>query len=998
MSEARTPAGATARSAVTISFAGAERAWAAWIGHLLERRGLHVDHRRWDSPAEVSPRELLRELQLVQGRILIVVSERYLQLGARTPEEWNAALLEVVALDPARFAAVSVTTAPVPEATAVLDPAGLTGIDAEEAERRLLDRLGLPADPMPEPADGEERGPRFPNAMSGVWGGVPRRNTRFTGRDPLLDEVCRLFRVSEPGGGVVTLCGMSGVGKTQLATEYAHRFGSEYDVVWWVNADKRVTCRLLLSELAPSLDLPTDEKYGERLRAVRDSLRRGDPYRRWLLILDGADEPDQIWDLVPTGPGHVLITSQNPEWREHNSNLLDVGVYERGESVAFIRRRVTRLAESEATELAEALEDLPLLLDQTTGWLNDSDLSVQAYMELLEDGIEHDVVKVSADFPVAFQTAWSILLNKLRETLPESVDLLRMCTFFASGSIPVWLLRDMSHDDLPERVARLFNDPLLWNRAIDQLRRYSVVRPEFRDTGSHHPALSGESFYLHRMVHQIVHKDMPEKDRQEFAEVVRQALTEADPRRPMDPQSWPAYAEIVPHLRHADVLSSTDPQVQRLVLNCLRYMYVSGEYEAGIELGERAMDTWRSLLGETHPRIWDLIHHYANVLREAGQYARAEVINRIAVDHLRDERGPHDLEHLRAAKGLAADLGGLGRYDEALLVSQWILLDFRDLLGEHSETLDAQNNLAETLRLLGRYTESLEMNRLTWKARRELLGDRHPRTLYSGFVCATDLRLLGRYAEAETVQAENVREQRIVMGPDNPQTLAAEHNLALCLYRGGDHDRAGELLLRVQERSERVLGETDPLSLRSAASSGFFLREHGDIEQARELGESVLARYESMLGAGHPFVVGCRANHALVLRNVGELDTAHDLMEQALADMTTAVGDKHPWTLGCALNTSALRNLVGDPESAATLSGVTVDRAAETLGTRHPLTLSARIAHAADLRALRDQQQAEKVEREALADFYAVLGKQHVHTVSARCRTRPYWDFEPQII
>ncbi|CQR61920.1 FxSxx-COOH system tetratricopeptide repeat protein [Streptomyces leeuwenhoekii] len=998
----------TARQTVTIHYAGFNRAWAAWVGDRLERRGVRVVHLRWESPAEVPLVDLLRDLRLAEGRILIIVSEWYFQLGPRTHEEWNEALREVVAPDPSRFAAVSVTTATVPSAAAVLAPVDLTNMGAEEAERRLLDRLDLSSAPLVPTASQERRGPRFPASMPDVWGAVPRRNTRFTGREPLFNEAYSTLQRADPGAGVVTFHGMSGVGKTQLAAEYAHRFGSEYDVVWWVNAEKRVTYRRQLAELAPKLGLQTGQEYGERLRAVRDALRRGDPYSRWLLVLDGADEPDQIWDLVPTGPGHVIITSRNPEWGEHNSRLLEVPVYARDESVAFIRRRAPRLTEPDADQLAEALEDLPLLLDQTAGWLNDSDLSVREYIALLEGGIDSDVVKVSADFPLAFQTAWSILLNKLRETVPASVDLLRLCTFFAPGFIPVRLLKEMPADELPEQLAGLLNDPLLWNKAVNQLRTYSVVRLESHEASVDESVSGGESLYLHRMVHQIVHKDMPDSDRREFVEVVRSALAAADPRRPTDPDLWPGYAEIVPHLKYADVLKSTDRQVQRLVFNCLRYMYFSGEYRAGIKLGERALESWRSLLGETHPRIWELIYHYTNLLRAVGDYARTEALSRTAVDYLREERGPHDLEHLRAAAGLAGDLRGLGRYEEALELSQWVLAAYRELLGDQdSRTLNAQNNLAVSLRLLGRYEETLEVERQTMEARRQLLRPRHPWALSSEIAYAVDLRLLGRYAEAESIQRKNVRENRIVMGRDNPQTLRAEHNLAVCRYRLGDRDRTrdhadereepGPLLSSVLERGERVLGETHPLTLIFATSQSCYAREHGDIDQARELSEAIVARYEVMLAAGHPFIAGARANQALILRNVGEREHSHALIEQALSEMTEAVGRDHPWTLGCALNASALRNLVGDVEGAADLTRDTAARAIESLGRTHPLTLSARIAHAADLRALRDRRQAEKVEQEALSDFDATLGNRHPHTVSARARTRPHWDFEPQI-
>ncbi|MEU4654502.1 FxSxx-COOH system tetratricopeptide repeat protein [Streptomyces sp. NPDC023723] len=1011
MSGARKPVGPTERGAakqtVTIHFAGFNRAWAAWIGDRLERRGQRVVYLRWESPADVPLVDLLRDLKLAEGRILIVVSDWYFQLGPRSHEEWNEALREVVGPDPSRFAAVSVTTAPIPSAAAVLGPVALTNMGAEEAERRLLDRLDLPSEPLPEPAALSRRGPRFPASMPDVWGSVPRRNTRFTGREPLFNDAYNLLQNAEPGAGVVTFYGMSGVGKTQLAAEYAHRFGSEYDVVWWVNAEGRVTYRRQLAELAPKLGLQTGQEYGERLRAVRDSLRRGDPYSRWLLILDGADEPDQIWDMVPSGPGHVIITSRNPEWSEHNSQLLEVKVYARDESVAFIRRRAPRLTEPEAHKLAEALEDLPLLLDQTAGWLNDSDMSVERYIGMLEDGVDSHVVRVSADFPLAFQTAWSILLNKLRDTVPESVDLLRLCTFFAPGFIPVRMLRETPADELPEQLVRLFNDPLLWNRAINQLRTYSVVRLESHEMSGDETASSGESLYLHRMVHQIVNNDMPEADRKEFVDVVRRALAAADPRRPTDPDLWPGYAEIAPHLKHADVLKSRDPQVQRLVFNCLRYMYFSGEYRSGVKLAERAMTAWRTLLGEAHPRIWELTYHYTNLLRGSGDYARSESLSRSAVDHLREERGEQDLEHLRAASGLAADLRGLGRYDEALEMSQWVLAAYRELLGEQdSRTLNAQNNLAVSLRLLGWYREALDVDKETMEARRQFLRARHPFTLNSEIQYANDLRLLGRYAEAESVQRANVEQCRIALGRDNQQTLRAEYNLAMSRYRMGERDRRrdrgdgpqepGELLASVLERGERVLGETHPLTLLFATGQSCWAREHGDIDQARELSEAVVARYEVMHAEGHPFIAGARANQALILRNVGERDHSHALIEQALAEMTDAVGERHPWTLGCALNASALRNLMGDVEGAAELSRQTVGRATEWLGRTHPLTLSTRVAHAADLRGLRDGRRAEKVEQEALSDLDATLGSKHSHTVSARSRNRPYWDFEPQ--
>ncbi|MFJ9709219.1 FxSxx-COOH system tetratricopeptide repeat protein [Streptomyces sp. NPDC101234] len=983
------------RVTVTVSFAGFDRAWAAWIGDRLERRGVRVSHVRWDSPAEETLVDLLRGLALAEGRILILVSERYFQLGPRTFEEWNAALREVVAPDPAKFAAVSVTNTQVPAAIAVLAPVDLTNMGADEAERRLLDRLDLPTHGLP--AADDSRGPRFPAAMPAVWGGVPRRNTRFTGRESLLADARRMLQESTPGAGVLTLFGMSGVGKTQLAAEYVYRFGSEYDVVWWVDAESRGTCRRLLAELAPRLGLSTGYEYAERLRAVREALRRGEPYSRWLLILDGADEPDQISDLVPTGPGHLIITSLTPRWAEHGSRLLDVSAYTRDESTAFVRRRAPRLTWAEADQLAEALEDLPLPLDQAAGWLNDSDLSVEEYIALLENGRYQDAVQVSPDFPVAFRTAWSVLLNKLQETVPESVDLLRLCTFFAPGYIPVDLLRGMPRDDLPENLGRLLDDPLLWNKVINQLRQYSVVRLESYEVQFDETPRSGESVYVHRMVHRIVHQDMTADQMRLYGAVVRRALAEADPGRPTDTRTWREYAEIVPHLGDADAVRDKDRKVQALVLNALRYMWFAGEYAEGVQLGREALEVWRELLGEAHPRVWELTNHYTDLLRAEGRFAETESLDRASMEHLHEERGGQDLDYLRAANGLGADLWGQARYAEALELYEWLYPAYRDLLGDQdSRTLNALNNLGFTLRLLGRYEEARSVDRQTLEQRRSVLTGLHVWTLFSEVSYSIDLRLLGRYAEAQSVQSRNVHEYRIVGGPGNPDTLRAEHNLALCQLRSGDRAAAGALLTRVLEGYERKMGENNLLTLSAAVSHSCFNREHGDIDLARATSEFVLSQYERLLPEGHPFIIGARANQALVLCNVGEREHARVLMEQALADMAVVVGDSHPYTLGCAVNASVLRNMTGETESDAGLSRTTVARATEVLGRTHPLTLSARLAHAADLRGLRSRQEAAKTEQEALADLEATLGRQHVHTLSARARNRPYWDFEPQ--
>ncbi|MFI9035199.1 FxSxx-COOH system tetratricopeptide repeat protein [Streptomyces sp. NPDC053726] len=925
---------------VTISFAGFNRAWAAWIGDRLERRGVTVVQQRWDPPAQLPLEEMLRDLLLARGRVLVILSDRYFQLGPRSHDEWDSALREVVAPDPDRFAAVSVTTSALPGAASVLKAAVLTAVGADEAERRLLVRLGLPTDPLPESVEAGA-GPRYPAGTPEVWGGVPRRNTRFTGREELLNRTYEVFQGARPGAGVVTLHGMSGVGKTQLAAEYVYRFGSEYDVVWWVPADRRTRYRQKLAELARELGLSTGAEYGEQLRAVRDALRRGEPHSHWLLVLDGADEPDQISDLVPTGPGHVLITSRNPEWSEHNSNLVEVRAYSREESAEFIHRRAPRLTPAETGRLADALEDLPLLLDQTAGWLNDSDMPVEEYLGLLEGGIDQDVVKVSADFPLAFRTAWSILLNRLMELAPEAVELLRLCTCFAPDALPLHLLRRIAWHTVTGLEA--FVDPGVLDRAIQQLLRYSVIRLETTGAPTTGATEPDGALHMHRMIHRMVRSDMPEAKREEYCEAARTALAAINSGQPSDVRMWPQYAAITPHLKWAEVLESTESAVQTLVLDCLRYMYLSGEYGSGIRLAEPAMNSWRTLLGGTHPRIWDLGHHYANLLRALGNYRTSEGVERAAADHLRAERGELDPEHLRAAGGLAADLRGLGRYPEALELSASIRDRYFTVLGQEDyRTLNADNNLAVSLRLLGRYGEALEQDRHTLARRRSVLGGSAPATLYSEINCAIDLRLLGRCREAEETLRQTVGGHLQSIGANNPQTLRAQHNLALCQYFTDGPAAALPLLTDVRERCLRLLGEHDPLTLLITASGAWAQRRAGEPGRARRLHEEVVVGYRRMLGVEHPYTIGVEGNLGLMRWTLGERDTASYEIERARTLMAEAVGSEHPWAIGCTLNATIVRMRNGRTESAYELDRVNGPRAVAVLGPDHPLTVACR--------------------------------------------------------
>src|SRR3954447_13018281 len=167
----------------------------------------------------------------------------------------------------------------------------------------------------------------------------------------MLAELRRRLRAGEATLTVQALYGLGGVGKTQLALEYAHRFAADYDLVWWLDAEQPVLIPDQLAALAARLDLPPAATVADTVERLLAELRGRD---RWLLVFDNAERPADIAGYRPGGAGHVLITSRYPGWGALGGRI-EVDVLTRAETVALLRARIPALGEELADELAAEL-------------------------------------------------------------------------------------------------------------------------------------------------------------------------------------------------------------------------------------------------------------------------------------------------------------------------------------------------------------------------------------------------------------------------------------------------------------------------------------------------------------------------------------------------------------------------------------------------------------------------------------------------------------------
>ena len=292
---------------------------------------------------------------------------------------------------------------------------------------------------------------------------LPPRNTNFTGRDAAL-RALRQRLTSANDVAVQVVHGLGGVGKTQLAIEYAYRHLSKYRFVAFLDAEHPDLIASQFASLARELGLA--EIGAEQLipRVYGKLVDR----RPWLIIFDNGEKPGDLAHALPSGElannGHVIVTTRVSGWSS-KAGVIDLEVFTRQESVELLTRRVPGIAV--ADQIAEQLGDLPLALEQAAGYMDYNHTAPQEYLALLTSRLEEMIARGElADRPsVVVATLWQLSVRRLE---PEAVHLLELCALLAPEPIPLNLFT-------PETLAAAA-DPLTWDTTVGALAGLGLAR------------------------------------------------------------------------------------------------------------------------------------------------------------------------------------------------------------------------------------------------------------------------------------------------------------------------------------------------------------------------------------------------------------------------------------------------------------------------------------------------------------------------------------------
>jgi tetratricopeptide (TPR) repeat protein len=475
-----------------------------------------------------------------------------------------------------------------------------------------LERLeALPLDDIPPiaPLPPGSRMPLSPNPL-------------FVGREEDFKKLAECLKGGETVAigqvQIAAATGLGGIGKTQLAAEFVHRYGQYFagGVFWLSFADPAV----ISTEVAAcgergGLGLPTGFSslpLEDQVRLVLSAWQSALPR---LLVFDNCEEENLLagW-RPPTGGCRVLVTSRRGTWdRALGVEALPLGVLSRAESKALLRKFRTDLREDDAEAIADELGDLPLALHLAGSYLARYHYAVSPrdYLTQLRqpNPLAHRSLQRGGISPTkhAQHVAQTFVLSYERldpDDLADSLALalLVRAAYFAPGQpIPRDLLRATLSEDVDLEAAedgllRLVALGLLEEQAESALVLHRLLAAAVRGVAADEGAQAAveETIYVHA-------------NRLNLAGYPAPLL------------AWQAHLRTV-----TEAAWEREDRLAARLCSALDFHFgMIGEYVAALPYSERALAIDEKVLGPEHPDTARSLNNLGSLLNAMGDLAGA---------------------------------------------------------------------------------------------------------------------------------------------------------------------------------------------------------------------------------------------------------------------------------------------------------------------------------------------------------------------------------------
>jgi tetratricopeptide (TPR) repeat protein len=515
---------------------------------------------------------------------------------------------------------------------------------------------------------------------------------RFAGR------VADLWKIDDGLGrsgtavvqGVGMVIGMGGIGKTQLAVEYVHRFGRHFQGgVFWVDAEMgRMTMTAQVAEAAGiELDPGMDEQ------AQLDMLWHELGGSRVLMVLDNFPEGEDIeaW-LPPQKSIYTLVTSRRKDFYNYFSH--DLGKLGHGEALTLLNSGDRSFEAEEAVPLIDALEGLPLALELVKHFLNlRPELSINGLLEEMSalgqmEALEIFTEKYANQLPTGhskevaatFRMGWDL-------ASPFERKVLRAMSLLAPAPVPRRVLQKILDTDSQSKL----RNPL--DEAVSRLNAgLSLVE------------LDGETDpRMHRLISAFVRTLTAEGKplQKKVITAVRDEMARvADDK---DTQSLRQLEKVLPH---ADFLLTSEAMEPGQAVDIANYMgwhhWKWGRYRLGEGYRREALRLAEANYKPGDSEIATQQSNLALVLQDLGELEEARDLIRAALEAAKETFSPGHPTIAKRQSNLALVLADLGELKEAKELLTRAYHSFLEKLGpDHPKTKIVKENLDEVINRLG---------------------------------------------------------------------------------------------------------------------------------------------------------------------------------------------------------------------------------------------------------------------------------------------------------
>lgn len=421
--------------------------------------------------------------------------------------------------------------------------------------------------------------------LSPHWHLPSPRNPFFTGREDILEVMHQRLSTGEEGALTPSyvLYGLGGVGKTQIALEYAYRYAQEYTAVFWIGAEslESITSSYLSIATLLGLPEPRESDQDQIMAAVRAWLGS---HRHWLLVWDNVEDLDMLSTFLPSARQGAMLFTTRRQTLGTLATGMELQPMREAEGMLFLFRRaslldlfaqeeqVEQLAQSRPADYAAAqalvaeMDGLPLALDQVGAYVQETSCSLVTYLDLYHMR-QAELLKrrgeMILDHPTSVATTWSLSFEKVERANSAAAELLRRCAFLHPDAIPEELFLENT-TLLRGPSGPLVVDTLEWDAALQTALTYSLLK---RNPENH-------TLSMHRLVQAVLRERMGEHERKRVQHEVIRTLNAHFPE--VTPATRNLCERLLPH-----------------VLTCAAAMPEQIEHQALAEVLRKAADFLR---------------------------------------------------------------------------------------------------------------------------------------------------------------------------------------------------------------------------------------------------------------------------------------------------------------------------------------------------------------------------------------------------------------------